>query len=372
MKSKNLFTPGPLTTSNSVKEAMLVDLGSRDEHFIALVRRIRERLLKLAGVQKGQYEAVIMQGSGTFSLEAVVSSLTPPKGKLMALVNGAYGKRVVKIAKALGIETVEIEFAENEPVSLSRLQSALEQHPDVYMISIAHCETTTGIMNPISEIGNYLKTTEIAFFVDAMSTFGAVPLSMGKDGIDVLVSSANKCIQGVPGFGYAIVRHDLLVQAKDWARSLSFDLYDQWKGLEDKGQFRFTPPTHTLIAFDQALNELEEEGGVEGRAKRYAANHACILEGMIERGFEVFIEEAYRSYIITSFLYPDHPNFDFQSFYRALSARDQVIYPGKLTHTDCFRIGNIGDLNLADIHQLLTAIDEVCEEMQISLPLTLA
>lgn len=372
MKSKNLFTPGPLTTSKSVKEAMLLDLGSRDEHFIALVRGIRERLLKLAGVQKGDFDAIIMQGSGTFSLEAVVSSLMPPNGKMLALVNGAYGKRVVKIAHALGIEAIQLEFPENEHVSLDKLKMALEEHPDVFMVSIAHCETTTGIMNPIAEIGTYLKSTDKTFFVDAMSTFGAVPISMVEEGIDVMVSSANKCIQGVPGFGYAIVRHDLLLKSKGWARSLSFDLYDQWKGLEEKGQFRFTPPTHTLLAFDQALNELEEEGGVAGRARRYAANHACILEGMTERGFEVFIDEAYRSYIITSFLYPDHPNFDFQTFYRELSARNQVIYPGKLTHTDCFRIGNIGDLNLADMNQLLTAIDEVCENMQISLPLTLA
>lgn len=372
MKTKNLFTPGPLTTTQTVKEAMLVDLGSRDHSFIQTVASIRQRLLNLANVQKGEYEAIIMQGSGTFSLEAVVSTLLPKNAKLMALINGAYGRRVAAIAKVLDIEVIEIEVAESQIISADLLTEALQQHPDVAMVSVAHCETTTGIMNPIQALGAVLATHQASFFVDAMSTFGAVPIAMKEIGIDVLVSSANKCIQGVPGFGYAIVEQGLLHASEKNARSLSLDLYAQWKGLEGKGQFRFTPPTHTILAFEQALDELDQEGGVQARALRYKTNHEHLIQGMQKRGFEVFIDESNRSYIITSFLYPDHPSFDFNQFYEKLSERDQVIYPGKLTHTDCFRIGNIGNLFVEDIDHLLEAIDEVCLEMNMHLPLTIS
>lgn len=355
--AKNLFTPGPLTTSESVKKAMLIDLGSRDASFIEVVASIRQQLLALAGSKKGIYEAVLMQGSGTFSLEAVISSALSPKGELLCLVNGAYGKRVAEMAKVLGIPLRILDYPENVPVSAADVRKALDENPAIEMVSVAHCETTTGIMNPIQAIGEVCKDfPNTAYFVDAMSTFGAVPINVEEIGIDYLVSSANKCIQGVPGFAFVLARTALLEKTKGFARSLSFDLYSQWKGLDANGQFRYTPPTHALLAFAKALEELEKEGGVAGRAARYAQNNEQLLAGMQAKGYVPFIDAAHRGYIITSFLYPDKESFDFTRFYEDLASKGHIIYPGKLTHTDCFRIGNIGHLFQNDIESLLQDI----------------
>jgi len=355
--AKNLFTPGPLTTSDSVKKAMLIDLGSRDSSFIELVASIRNQLLSLAGTKKGAYEAVLMQGSGTFSLEAVISSGLSSNGEVLCLVNGAYGKRVSEMAKVLGIPHQILAYPENKSIPAEDVQKALKKNPAIEMVSVAHCETTTGIMNPIETIGEVCKGfPKVNYFVDAMSTFGAVPINVEEIGIDYLVSSANKCIQGVPGFAFVIAKTAVLEKTKGYARSLSFDLFSQWKGLENNGQFRYTPPTHTLLAFAKALEELEQEGGVIGRAYRYKKNNSILLNGMVAKGYKPFIDAENRGYIITSFLYPENNDFNFTHFYEDLANKGHIIYPGKLTHTNCFRIGNIGHLFETDIAALLQDI----------------
>lgn len=260
-KDKLLFTPGPLTTSRTVKQAMLRDLGSRDFEFIALIKRVRAGLLALAGAQPGEYEAIPMQGSGTFSIEAVFSSVVPPDGKVVIVINGAYGKRMAQICQTLGIATILMEYPENTLPVVSEIQTLLEKTNDITHLAVVHCETTTGILNPIQQMGTLANKAGVRFIVDAMSSFGAVPLHVPGAHIDYLVSSANKCIEGVPGFGFVIARRSALLQTEGWARSVSLNLLDQWRGLESNGQFRFTPPTHVLLAFDQALAELFEEGG---------------------------------------------------------------------------------------------------------------
>ena len=366
-KDKILFTPGPLTTSRTVKQAMLRDLGSRDFEFITLVAEIRRRLLALGQVADKDYEAIIMQGSGTFGMEAVVSSVTLPDGKWLMIINGAYGKRLNLIATTLGIPTALLTYPENSAPDPVAVDAALAADAAITNVAVVHCETTTGIINPVEEIGAVVRKHGKRYFVDAMSSFGAVPLDLAAAGIDYLVSSANKCIEGVPGFSFVLARRAALLETEGWARSLVLDLLAQWRGLEANGQFRFTPPTHTLIAFAQALRELEMEGGVDGRAQRYRANYATLLAGMTDMGFETYIQPEDQGYIITSFRYPTHPNFSFETFYERLNDKNYVIYPGKVSDADCFRIGSIGRIFPSDVRDLLAAIRETLVEMGVEL-----
>jgi 2-aminoethylphosphonate-pyruvate transaminase len=362
---KLLFTPGPLTTSETVKQAMLRDLGSRDVEFLSVVGDIRRRLLKLGHVGDGSYEAVLMQGSGTFAVESVLSSVIPRGGKLLVAINGAYGHRMAKIATVLGIPCQTVVFNEATPVAAERVRQALAEDRGITHVGTVHCETSTGMLNPIANLGRMVRELGRIFIVDAMSSFGGIPINIAQDQIDFLVSSANKCIQGVPGFGFGLARRDLLLASEGCARSLSLDLVSQWEGLENDGQFRFTPPTHALLAFQQALEELEQEGGIEGRAGRYSANRRALMEGMTELGFDAYLPPEHQSHFITSFRFPAHSNFDFSSFYQRLSELGFVIYPGKVSNADCFRIGTIGHIFPQDIKALVAAIRRVLGEMQI-------
>ncbi len=364
-KDKVLFTPGPLTTSPPVKQAMLRDLGSRDFAFIEIVRDIRRRLVALGEAEVGDYEAIPMQGSGTLSIEAVMASAVPPNGKVLVIINGAYGRRTAQICEVAKIDCVTVEGPEHRTPDLAEVERVLKADSAITTVAVVHCETTTGIMNPIKEIGALAKAADCTFYVDAMSCFAAVQTNLAECNIDYLVSSANKCIEGVPGFGFVIAKHDTLMATEGYARSMSLDLLSQWKGLEKNGQFRFTPPTHVLLAFHQALLELEAEGGVAGRGARYRANYETLVTGMRAIGFKEYLDPALQGYIITSFRYPEHPKFDFEEFYRRLNDKDYVIYPGKVSDADCFRIGNIGRIFEADVRALLAAIRETISEMGV-------
>ncbi len=353
--NKLLFTPGPLTTSPTVKQSMLRDLGSRDAEFIEIVCQIRERLLALGSAARPDYECVLMQGSGTFAIESVISSAIPRDGKLLVLINGAYGRRIAQIARVHGIAVETVDVEENRKITAADFSVG----EGITHVAIVHCETTTGILNPIEEIGDAVSRDGASYIVDAMSSFGAIPVDLAAAHIDFLISSANKCIEGVPGFGFTLARRSALEAAKGCARTVSLDLHAQWAGLENDGQFRFTPPTHVLLAFRQALTELEEEGGVAGRATRYRRNHETLCRGMSALGFEAYLGPEDQSYIITSFRYPKDDRFRFEEFYARLSALGYVIYPGKLSREECFRIGTIGRLSTHDVEGLLEAIRTV-------------
>lgn len=364
---KLLFTPGPLTTSATVKSAMLRDSGSRDREFLETVREIRERLLSVGGAESprngGAYECVLMQGSGTFSIESVISSAIPLNGKLLVLINGAYGRRIAQIARIHGIDIEIFETPENRTIPPAAVAESLAEMPDITHVAVVHCETTTGIVNPIETIGEIVEGAGAAYIVNAMSSFGAIPVDLAATHIDFLITSANKCIEGAPGFGFVLARRSRLLEAKGLARTLSLDLHAQWAGLEADGQFRFTPPTHVLLAFRQALLELEAEGGPAGRLERYRANHAALMRGMAELGMEAYLAPEDQSPIITTFRYPKSHRFSFEELYQQLSQRGFVIYPGKLTAEPCFRIGTIGRLSPADVEALLKAMRSVLETM---------
>jgi 2-aminoethylphosphonate-pyruvate transaminase len=363
--SKLLFTPGPLTTSATVKEAMLRDLGSLDFDFLATVREIRMRLLDLGPYSREQYECILMQGSGTFVVESVISSAIPRDGKLLVLVNGAYGRRIAQTARVHGIALDVLEVAENRKFTPELVADHLTSLTTLTHVAVVHCETTSGILNQVEEIGHVVHAAGAMYIVDAMSSFGAMPLDMAGSHIDFVISSANKCIEGVPGFGFVLAGRRALESAKGNARTLSLDLYDQWAGMEADGHFRFTPPIHTILAFEQALIELDEEGGVHARGERYRRNHIALCRGMKTLGFEIYLADEDQSFIITSFRYPSHPAFQFADFYERLWKLGFAIYPGKLSHESCFRIGTIGRITVADIETLLTAIRRVLREMGV-------
>jgi 2-aminoethylphosphonate-pyruvate transaminase len=354
-----LFTPGPLTTSHAVKASMQRDLGSRDLEFIRTVARVQGRLLALAGASRaGGYAAVLMQGSGTFGVEAMLGTLIPADGRLLVAENGAYGQRMLEIARVLHVPTVAVSSSPARPVSPDEVARALVRHSGVTHVAVVHCETTSGVINPFAEIATVAREAGCACLVDAMSSFGAMPIDVYADGIDALVASSNKCLEGVPGVSFVIAQTARLESASG-AKSVSLDLAAQWRAFERDGQFRFTPPTQVILALEQALIELEREGGVAGRAARYRANHQRLTAGMRDLGFRSVVSPEHQSDVITSFFYPDDPAFVFDEFYAHLRERNFVIYPGKLIDANCFRIGTIGRLYPEDVDALLAAVREV-------------
>ena len=355
-----LLTPGPLSTSGTVREAMLQDWCTWDKDYNeGIVSPIRKGLLALAGLDEREYTDVLLQGSGTYCVEATIGATVRPTDKLLILANGAYGERMARIADYYGIHYVLVSLRETELVTGEVARVALKAHPDVTHLSMVHSETTTGLLNPIEEVAEVIRGRGITFIVDAMSSFGGIPIDIKGLGIDFLVSSANKCIQGVPGFGFIIARKDKLMATKGNARSLSLDIYAQWETMErGHGKWRFTSPTHVVRAFYQAMKELNDEGGISARYERYRRNHRTLVDGMRSLGFETLLPDEAQGPIITSFLYPS-ADFDFASFYERLKAKGFVIYPGKISHADTFRIGNIGDVFPEDMEALIRAIKEI-------------
>jgi len=365
-RDKLLFTPGPLTTSHSVKEAMLHDAGSWHFEFNALVATIREQLLELAGVSREEgYETILLQGSGTFGVEAVFQTCVPTEGKVAVLSNGAYGERMIQMLKHANIDHVALRTGEDTPSDPAALDAALASDRSISHVAAVHCETTTGVLNPIQELGQVARKHGRLYVVDAMSSFGALPIDFSSCCVDFLVSSANKCIEGVPGFSFVICRRDALLASEGSARSLSMDLIDQLKGFEKNGQFRYTPPTHSILAFSQALKELAREGGCAARYARYSRNHEILVTGMKALGFQPYLDPSVQSCIITSFYFPSDPEFDFNTFYRKLSDKGYIIYPGKISQADTFRIGSIGRIFDTDIQGLLAAIQQTVNELGI-------
>ena len=361
-----LFTPGPLNTKLSVKEAMLHDMGSRDKEFLKVVKEIREELLILADVTKEEgYDVVLMQGSGTYGVESVISTAIPADGHLLLITNGAYGDRIGEMAKVYGIKTTTLSYRENIVPPAQDVEQVLKTDNSITHVAIIHCETTTGIFNDIESIGHLTHKYNKIYIVDAMSSFGAVPIDFKALDIDFLISSSNKCIEGVPGFSFVIFRVSSLEGCKENARTVSLDLYSQWAYMKNSNSFRYTPPIQTILAFQRALEALKEEGGILSRSARYRQNYNRLIAGTEALGFKTYLDKKDQGYIITSFLFPKHPNFDFTQFYEKLHERGQVIYQGKLSDTDCFRIGNIGQLYTADIDQLLLEIREVLSQMKV-------
>ena len=364
-----LLTPGPLTTTRTVRESMMQEYSTWDVDYNGIVQSIRTRLVELAtgdAANPDTHTAVLMPGSGTFTVESVVGSVIPSDGKLLVLNNGAYGARITTIARMLKVDTVELGQAEIEPTDLGQVEQMLAGDTAITHVAMVHCETTTGMLNPVEAVGEIVRRLGRVFILDAMSSFGGIPMSMELTGAHYLISSANKCVQGVPGFGFVVADRAMLEATEGWSRSHSLDLFDQWRVMETNGgKWRFTSPTHVVSAFARALDELKEEGGIEARHTRYVANQKTMVKGMRALGFRTLLGDDLQSPIITSFYYPDDVEFEFQKFYDALKSRGFVIYPGKVSHAQCFRIGSIGDVQPEDMTGLVGRISEVIDELGV-------
>ena len=359
-----LLTPGPLTTSHETKEAMLHDWGSRDQNFIDMNRQVRDRLLAIANASD-THVYVPLQGSGTFVVEAAICTLIPSDGKALILINGAYGHRMVKILEYVGRSYVIQETPEDQPPSIDVLDQTLMDDPEISHVLTVHCETTSGILNPVEEIARTVKAHDRFMIIDAMSAFGAIALDAAKIPFDALMASSNKCLEGVPGMGFALIREHVLAECEGNAHSLSLDLYDQWQAMEINSQWRFTPPTHVIAAFDAAMKQFEAEGGVVGRHKRYSRNCRILIDGMRELGFKTLLSDNLQAPIIVTFKMPADPAFDFEVFYNHVKESGYVLYPGKLTVAPSFRIGCIGHLDAEDMYAALAAIRKILADMGV-------
>ena len=359
-----LLTPGPLTTSLSVKQAMLHDYGSRDATFIDLNARILERLVAIVnGV--GTHVSVPLQGSGTFVVEAMIGNFVPADGKLLVLINGAYGQRIAKICDYYGRNYLVQETAEDVPVDTAALDAMLDADRDISHVVVVHCETTSGILNPIKEVSQIVARHGRSLLIDSMSAFGALPLDAAEIEFDAVVASSNKCLEGAPGMGFCVARESALEKTQGNSPSLVLDLYDQWRAMQKNRQWRFTPPTHVLLAFDQALTEYEAEGGVAGRGGRYRANCDLLVSGMREMGFTTLLPDELQAPIIITFHMPPNPEFDFDAFYDGLKEQGYVIYPGKLTVANSFRMGCIGRLDQQHMQGALDAVRNMLDRFGI-------
>jgi 2-aminoethylphosphonate-pyruvate transaminase len=344
---------------------MLRDWGSRDAEFIALTARVRKRLVELAG-GSGSHACVLLQGSGTFAIEAMIGTLVPADGRLLILVNGAYGRRMARICEVIGRPCEVLETPEDTPPEAGAVEARLRDEPGITHVALVHCETTSGLLNPLAGIADAVARQGRSLLVDAMSSFGALPLDARALPAVAVAASSNKCLEGVPGIAFVVVREDALAAAAGNAHSLVLDLFDQWRGFEGNGQWRFTPPTQVLAALDAALGEHQLEGGVRGRGGRYAQNYKILVQGMRALGFKTLLPDSLAAPIIVSFHMPADPNFTFEVFYRRLHERGFIIYPGKLTAAETFRIGCIGHIGAAEMEAALAAISEVLVDMAVA------
>ena len=345
-----LLTPGPLTTSDTVKQSMLKDWCTWDDEYKELVEDLRSKILAINYLDKNEYTVVLMQGSGSFGVESTITSALSDGDKLLVLTNGAYGRRIDEIVTTAGRNVVAFHFDDTEIIDAKKIENILQDDVAITHVAFVHCETTTGILNPIKELSTVVKKHNKVLIVDAMSSLGGIPIDISGLGIDFIISSANKCIHGVPGFSFTIAKRDTLNKCKGNSTSLCLDMYDQWSVMEgDPGKWRFTSPTHVVRAFYTAISELIAEGGIESRHKRYSDNQSLLVNRMEELGYDCCIEKQYQSPIITTFIYPESQRFSFKSLYDYLKKYNYLIYPGKLSDLNVFRIGNIGEIYKEDI-----------------------
>ena len=360
-----LLTPGPLTTAYEVKEAMLKDWGSWDEDFRDLTKKLRKNLLSLLGPRKNLYDCVPIQGSGTFAVESMLGTFIPKDGKLLVLANGAYGLRAAQTMDYLNRDYHLLDKGDYLPPRGGEVADILENDKAITHVLVIHCETSSGILNPLEEIGAVVKSAGRKLLIDSMSAFGAVPVDPEKIDFEAMVSSANKCIEGVPGFGFVFAKLSALEAAKGNCHSLSLDVEAQWSAMEKSGQWRFTPPTHVVAAFLTALEIHEEEGGVAGRGARYTNNRDVMVSGMRDLGFETLLDERWLSPIIVTFFCPADRAFEFTKFYDLMKSEGYIIYPGKLTVVDSFRIGCIGRMDAHVMKGVVFAAKKALETMGV-------
>ncbi|MBS0454316.1 MAG: 2-aminoethylphosphonate--pyruvate transaminase [Proteobacteria bacterium] len=359
-----LLTPGPLTTSDRTRQAMLRDWGSWDGDFNQITTRVRQRLLTIANAT-ATHECVPMQGSGTFSVEAAVGTLVPRDGHVLVPSNGAYCQRLARICRVLGRKVTTIDYTEDQQVLPADIDRALAADPSITHVAMVHCETGAGVLNPLHEIAQVVARHGRGLIVDAMSSFGALPIDAARTPFDAVIAASGKCLEGVPGMGFVIIRRSVLEKCEGNSPSLALDLYDQWVYMQKTTQWRFTPPTHVLAALDEAIEQYLEEGGLPARGARYTRNCEALVSGLAAIGVRSFLATDIQAPIIVTFHAPDHPNYEFKRFYAEVKKRGYILYPGKLTQMETFRVGCMGHFGDAGIPGAVDAIAKTLEAMGI-------
>jgi 2-aminoethylphosphonate-pyruvate transaminase len=359
-----LLTPGPLTTALPTRMAMLRDWGSWDSNFNAITAAVRERLLDVVGGSDA-HVCVPMQGSGTFSVEAAVNTLVPRDGHVLVLVNGAYGQRFAKLARMMGRRVSVFETAEDVPTTAADVDRLLAEDGSITHVGLIHCETSTGILNPLREIAEVVARHGRRLIVDAMSSFGALPIDARSMPFDAVIAASGKCIEGPPGMAFVIARRTALEHCAGNSTSLSLDLFDQWQYMEKTTQWRYTPPTHVVAAFAVALDAFVAEGGQPARLARYTRNYETLVKGMAELGFRPFLDPRIQAPIIVTFHAPADPRYTFRAFYDSVRDKGFILYPGKLTQLETFRVGCIGAIDRDEMRHAVNAVRDTLAELMI-------
>lgn len=359
-----LLTPGPLTTSLATKTAMLRDWGSWDASFNAVTARVRERLTAIVNGAP-THVCVPLQGSGTFSVEAAVNSLVPRDGHVLVLINGAYGKRLAKLTQMMGRKLSTFETADDVPTTAADVARALDADASITHVALVHCETSTGILNPLPAIADVVAQRGKRLIVDAMSSFGAIAIDAQTTPFDALVAASGKCVEGPPGMGFVFVRRSTLEKCAGNSSSLALDLYDQWAYMEQTTQWRYTPPTHVVVALDAALEQYIAAGGQRARLARYTANYETLVAGLAAMGFSVFLDPRIQAPIIVTFHAPVDPRYSFKAFYDKVRSKGFILYPGKLTQVETFRVGCIGAIGPDEMRHAVGAVRDALAELGI-------
>ena len=360
-----LLTPGPLTTTLRTKTAMLRDWGSWDSEFMAVTAGVRKSLLDIVRGHES-HVVVPLQGSGTFSVEAAVATVVPRDGHILVLDNGAYCKRAAKLSTMMGRRTTLAPTDEAQAVSPAQLHALLEKDPSITHVVLIHCETGAGVLNPLAQVAQVCEQHSKGLIVDAMSSFAALEIDARSTRFDALIAASGKCLEGVPGMGFVFLRKAILDSCIGNNASLAMDLYDQYVYMEKTGQWRFTPPTHVLVALAEAIAQFEEEGGQAARLKRYQANCQTLVDGMAALGFKPFLEPAIQAPIIVTFHAPGDARYEFKKFYEAAKQHGFILYPGKLTQIETFRVGCIGAIGPVEMQQAVHAVSLTLQEMGIA------
>jgi 2-aminoethylphosphonate-pyruvate transaminase len=364
MSSPILLTPGPLTTTARTKQAMLADWGSWDAAFNEMTASVCKDIVDIVKGQ-GSHVCVPLQGSGTFSVEAALGTLVPKTGKVLVPANGAYCQRIARILGYLQREVVVLEHGEDEPVKPERIAAALQADPSITHVAVVHCETSAGILNPLHQIAEVVAQHNRRLLVDAMSSFAAIPIDLSTTPIDALIAASGKCLEGVPGMGFVVVRQELIEGAAGNAHSLALDLHDQWVYMQKTGQWRYTPPTHVVAALRAALDQYLEEGGISARSARYQQNCTTLVKGMRALGLRTYLADEVQAPIIVTFHSPDHPQFDFKKLYEGVKAQGFILYPGKLTQIETFRVGCIGAIGSEEILKAVAATERTLRDLGV-------
>ena len=366
-RDRILLTPGPLTTTLRTKLAMLKDWGSWDADFIAVTASVRRSLLAIIHGQDS-HVVVPLQGSGTFSVEAAIATLVPHDGHVLVLDNGAYCKRAARITSLMGRRCSTMSFDEASPVDPQALAQRLQEDASITHVVLIHCETGAGVLNPLQAVADVCAQFDRGLIVDAMSSFAALEIDARKTRFDALVAASGKCLEGVPGMGFVFIRQALLDGCAGRSQSLAMDLHDQYVYMEKTGQWRFTPPTHVVVALHEAIAQFEAEGGQSARLARYTLNYQTLVAGMAALGFKPFLDPAVQAPIIVTFHAPQHPAYEFKRFYDTAKHYGFLLYPGKLTQVETFRVGCIGAIGPVEMRQAVDAVAQTLRDMGISQP----